>query len=106
MRLMLAALLILSGAWAAYWWFGSSAEEERIAAWLGDNSSITHGTQIMRGFPNRHDTTLDPLTPDAGSLLWTLPPPQLFRLSYPPGHSVVSCAPGPSLTPGATEVRL
>jgi len=106
MRLMLVALLVLSGAWAVFWWYGSGGEKARIASVLETIDGITHTEQTMRGFPNRYDTTLEDVAVNAGVWAWQMPWVQLFRLSYRQGHYVVSLPTEQTMTLGQTQLSL
>ncbi|MEM1386506.1 MAG: DUF2125 domain-containing protein [Pseudomonadota bacterium] len=93
MRFLFAALIALSVAWSAYWWFGSSREADQIAAWLSETDRLDATAQTIQGFPNRFDTTLENVVVNLGTVTWRLDWLQLFRLSYRPGHYIASFAP-------------
>lgn len=85
MRLLLAAVLALALAWGGYWWIGSGREKAAISGWLETDQRISASGHQTSGFPNRFDTTFQDLRIDLGSVVWTIPRAQIFRLSYRAG---------------------
>ena len=109
---LLVVVVVLFGAYGAYWYIGASAVERQTAEALEgleeDGWSITYDSLQVRGFPNRFDTTLEPLSVVSPSeaLQWTAPFLQVFALSYRPNEVIVVWPEAQELQIGETSVTL
>jgi hypothetical protein len=93
-RALLVAVLVVAGAWSAYWFVGARTLDREVGAWLADRRGegwVAEATATrVRGFPNRFDLTLSELQladPETG-LAWAAPFFQVLMLSYRPNHVI------------------
>lgn len=91
---LLFVILVVSGAWFAYWFVGASAAKSGFTAWFDTRASEGWLAEVedisVKGFPNRFDTTFTNVAladPDTG-VAWELPFFQLFALTYRPNHLI------------------
>ncbi|MEM9228700.1 MAG: DUF2125 domain-containing protein [Pseudomonadota bacterium] len=103
MRNLFVLLVVASLGWSSYWWLGSNAKDQAINAWMADRRAdgwvADTSDIIVRGYPNRFDTTFRDLNiadPDSG-WAWAAPWFQIFALSYKPNHIIAVWPPEQSL---------
>jgi hypothetical protein len=96
MRKLIAILVVLSVAWAGYWFVGSSAVQRGVETWFAEQQTrgvtAEKSTLTVRGFPNRFDVTIEDLKiadPRSG-IGWEAPFAQIFALSYKPWHVIAA----------------
>ncbi|PWE32151.1 DUF2125 domain-containing protein [Maritimibacter sp. 55A14] len=118
MRFLIGLVLVLTAGWCGYWFVGAAAKERVLSRWFEDRRAegwvAEHDRIVVRGFPNRFDTTLTGLMladPETG-LAWRAPFFQILALSYRPNHiiaiwpdSQTLASPQERLTLEATQMR-
>lgn len=91
--LIMGALALALAGWSAFWWVGSTAQEEAIRGWLADRRADgwqAEGKIDVAGYPNRFDMTAEGLSladPEAG-WAWAAPTFKTFMLSYQPNRVI------------------
>jgi len=98
-RILLILILVVTGAWCAYWFIASSGIRSGFAAWFEARRAEGWVAEVQElgvaGFPNRIDTSFTGLSladPETG-LAWDAPFFQILALSYRPNH-VIAVWPG------------
>jgi len=93
MRFLLGLILVISAAWATYWFASSRALENAANGWLADRYAqgwLAEGQANVAGFPYRFDMTftdLDLADPETG-LAWQAAFFEVLALSYKPNHVI------------------
>lgn len=94
MRKLLAFIIIVALAWSGYWFVGSAGHKAALTKWMDDRRAegwqVEYSDHMVRGFPNRFDTTLTDLQltdPETG-ISWQAPFFQVLSLSYKPNHLI------------------
>lgn len=94
MRKLLTLIIVVALAWAGYWVIGSQGHKAALTKWMDDRRlegwQVEYSDHIVRGFPNRFDTTLTDLRltdPETG-ISWQAPFFQVLSLSYKPNHLI------------------
>lgn len=95
---LIVIVLIVAGAWMAWWAIGRTAHEAGINAWLEARRAEGLAAEVarvdVRGFPSRLDTTLTDVTlaNPATGVIWSAPFVQFLSLAYKP-HQVIAVLP-------------
>ena len=76
--------------WSGWWWYGSTAEERAVAAWIGRTDGVSARVVSTTGFPNRFDTTVTEPEIRGDRLDWSTGFVQILRLSYRPGRYILA----------------
>lgn len=94
MRKLIALIVVAALAWSGYWYLGMQGHKAALSAWFEDRRSegwqVEYSEHVVRGFPNRFDTTLTDLRltdPETG-ISWQAPFFQVLSLSYKPNHLI------------------
>ncbi len=94
MRKLITLIIVAALAWSGYWFVGSTGHKAALTEWMDDRRSegwqVDYADHVVRGFPNRFDTTLTDLRltdPETG-ISWQAPFFQLLSLSYKPNHLI------------------
>lgn len=98
MRKLIVIIVTLFGLWGGYWYVGATALETGLKDYLAakhrasDPIPIIYDDLIVRGFPNRFDTTLTNvrITDAANGLDWRAPFLHIHALSYRPYHIIAA----------------
>lgn len=108
MRGLIILILVVSFAWAGYWFTGSTAQKAAFEGWMEQQRAVgwvaEAGDLTVNGFPNRFDTVLTDLelgNPAAG-WNWKAPSFQMLALSYKPNH-IIAVWPGEHIITTATD---
>ncbi|MEM9583603.1 MAG: DUF2125 domain-containing protein [Pseudomonadota bacterium] len=94
MRKLLTLIIVVAAVWAGYWVIGSTGHKAAVTKWMDDRRAegwqVEYSDHVVRGFPNRFDTTLTDLQltdPETG-ISWQAPFFQVLSLSYKPNHLI------------------
>lgn len=94
MRGLLILILVVAGAWSAYWFIASQGVKSGFETWLDARHAegwVAEAEEIrVAGFPNRIDTSFEDLMladPESG-IAWEAPFFQILALSYRPNHVI------------------
>ncbi len=95
MKRLIVMIVLLAGAWSAYWFYASSQKRAALEGWFTEKqqegwTAFYEGMAVM-GFPNRVDATIAKprVANQDGSIEWQAPFLQLLSLVYKPNHVIV-----------------
>ncbi|WP_323767167.1 DUF2125 domain-containing protein [Marinovum sp.] len=96
MKRLVLVILLAALAWSGYWLWGKQSLLAGYQRWFAERRAegwqAGYAEMVVRGFPNRHDTTwtdLEIADPESG-LGWQAPFFQLFLLSYNRHHAIAA----------------
>ena len=98
MRALLMLVLLVTGLWSAWWFYGAHQTRLAFEGWLAERAAMGETAEAeieVHGFPSRFDTTLSDLRIGfGGGWLWEADLFQTLMLAYAPNRAV-AVWPGP-----------
>lgn len=112
MKRLIVMIVLLAGAWSAYWFYASAQKRTALENWFTEKQEegwdASYEDLSIMGFPNRVDATLNEVrvANQDGSINWQAPFLQLLSLVYNPSHVIVIWPQNQTLVTPYTTIAL